>query len=87
MNKHGYYVAIGIEGKDTMMKQTFDVPPNYWDRWFTVSFQFRKGSDIKTANMSVVPNKMIWVKERWFHRVWNWIYWKFKKPSDEVGQA
>ena len=86
MKKDQLFVAIGREN-GAQIKHKIEVPPSYWDKWYALSFQFhlsRNQKEFKVGDTQLTV-KRIWVKERWFHRLWEWIYFKFHKP--EVGQG
>lgn len=84
-----FYVRIGNVGSDAGIEHRFDQPQSLWDKWNKIEFEFRANNgNFQTTNVKVIPGKMIWVKERWFHRLWSWLYFKFKKPiATQAGES
>lgn len=72
-------LVVEIHKGGAGISHAVDVPPSFWEKWYTVSFQFKetqKGLVISGATAS--SGGMIWVKERWYHRLWSWFYFKMK---------
>lgn len=68
-NKITLTVGNGRSG----ITRPLELPRTEWDKWHTLSFQFRQiagGFDV--AEIRTTSAGMIWVKERWYHRLWSW---------------
>lgn len=79
-------LVVEIHKNGAGISHAIEVPPSFWQKWYTVSFQFRetdKGMSIYGATASSAG--MIWVKERWYHRAWSWVWYRLKKQ--QVGQG
>jgi hypothetical protein len=52
-----------------------------------VSFNYRTSKNhCEIAGLEVVKSRMIYVKERWYHRLANYFYMKFRKVNN-YGEA
>lgn len=75
-----YKLKIGPAKIDSGMQYEFELPQGFYQRWYKVEFQFKCGPTLnQIAGLTLTPGKYVYVKERWYHRVTEWIYSKFKR--------
>lgn len=74
------------DGKAYGIKHVLDYHTDVFDRWFEVKFKFRmkNNTQFETSDIHFSKDAYIMVKERWYHRVYSWIYRKLNPIKDEV---
>jgi len=50
------------------------IPPTFWGRWYHVSFDFKEDDSGTRLSTTTLTSKMIWVKERWYHKAFAWAW-------------
>jgi len=78
---------IDHNGVHLPMVQVIEAPKRKFTTWCKFTFELKIfGNSVKTINpeTEVVT---ISVKERWYHRLENWVYYKLKKPVAYMGKS
>lgn len=79
-----FYIEIGQRTPGNKPAAiSFQIPVSVWDRWFNVKFKFKasQNGSYYATHMVVTKDNYIYVKERWYHRLYEKIYLKFRTPK------
>lgn len=80
-----YEIKVGPKDKNAYISYTFEMPKSIWDKWSKLSFHFKiSDNTTQIAQAMIIPDRYIYIKERWYHRLASWIYFKFKRTKDAI---
>lgn len=83
MTDKTYSLQIKQHGTDVVLNYDFAMTDEVFERWVELKFQFKVGkTGLQTGLMSMIPSKMIIIKERWYHRLYNWLIINARRMKD-----